>query len=224
MFDNEKSKFSESWSLPPEQIEARSFEIIAKLLPEVSHTDHSWPVISRIVHATGDPSIASLVRIHPEAIEAGVNALRAGCPIVADVGMVAAGISRRLADNLGCRLICAIDSPGVAEMARKEGITRSAAAVRALSSILQGAVVAIGNAPTALFALLDAIDGRQPVPALIVGTPVGFVGAAESKGELVRRCESGPPYITVAGTRGGSAVAAAAVNALLRLAAGKDGL
>lgn len=149
--------------------------------------------------------------------------MRSGCPIVADVVMVAAGINRRLAAALGCEVLCAISEPGVAESAQRDGIPRSAAAMRSLSSKLPGAVVAIGNAPTALFALLEAVDAGLPAPALVVGTPVGFVGAAESKLELVRRGEAGLPYVTVEGTRGGSALAAAAVNALLRLATDLDG-
>jgi precorrin-8X/cobalt-precorrin-8 methylmutase len=204
--------------LAPEGIEARSFAIINELLPGFDHSQPEWPLIQRIVHTTGDPAIADGIKVHPQAVEAGIRALRAGQPILTDVKMVAAGISRVLAAKLGCEIVCAIDEPAVQAMARERGITRSEAAMRHLSSRMPGAVVAIGNAPTALFALLDYLDAQQPPPALIIGTPVGFVGATEAKAELYSRTPASVPYITLLGTRGGSATAAAAVNALLRLA------
>ena len=202
-----------------DQIETRSFQIIDELLAGADQTQPEWPVIRRIVHATGDPAIAEHVRIHPQALAAGITALRAGRPIIADVRMVAVGINRRLATQLGCTVVCAIDDPAVAELARADGVTRGVAAMRHLSATLPGAVVAIGNAPTALSALLDYVAAGNPPPALIVGTPVGFVGAAESKAALVQSSGSLVPYITVAGPRGGSGMAVAAVNALLQLAA-----
>ncbi|MHB1131086.1 MAG: precorrin-8X methylmutase [Chloroflexota bacterium] len=202
-----------------EQIETRSFQIIDELLAGADQTRPEWPVIRRIVHATGDPTIAEDVRVHPQAVAAGIESLRAGRPIIADVRMVAGGISRRLATRFGCTVVCAIGDPVVAELARADGVTRSVAAMRHLSATLPGAVVAIGNAPTALFALLDYLAAGNPPPALIVGTPVGFVGAAESKAALVQSSGSLVPYITVVGPRGGSALAVAAVNALLHLAA-----
>lgn len=205
-------------ALSPEQIEARSFEIVSRLLPGTDQTRPEWPVLRRIVHAMGDPDIASALRFHPMAIDAGVQALRSGCSIITDVAMVATGISRSLARRLGCEVLCAIADPMVAAMAREQGLTRSAAAIRFLSPRLPGAVVAIGNAPTALFSLLEVVEGGIEPPALVVGTPVGFVGAAESKLKLVKSRGSDLPFITVEGTRGGSAAAAAAVNALLRMA------
>ena len=204
-------------SLQPERIEALSFEIIAGLLPDLDQAAPEWPVVQRIVHTTGDPSIAGLLRIHPKAVESGVRALRAGHTIITDVKMLAAGINRKLADRLGCEVVCAIDDPSAVELAQERGITRGAAAMIHLRSRIPDAVVAIGNAPTALFALLDSLEDRLAPPALIVGTPVGFVGAAESKAELVQLTPP-VPYITVEGTRGGSTIAVATVNALLRLA------
>lgn len=208
--------------LAPEQIEARSFEIISGLLPGIDQTRPEWHVLRRIVHATGDPDIAPAVKFHPTAIEAGVRALCSGCPIIVDVAMVAAGINRRLAGQLGCEVLCAIADPAVVAMARDQGLTRGAAAMRFLSPRIQGAVVAIGNAPTALFSLLETMEGGLEPPALVVGTPVGFVGATESKLELVKRGETGLSYLTIEGTRGGSAAAVAAVNALLRLAVERE--
>ena len=206
-------------SLGSGQIEARSLEIVSKLLPGFDRSQPEWPLLQRMVHATGDPSVAHLLRIHPRAVEAGVRALRSGCAIITDVGMVSAGISHSIAASLGCEIVCAIAEPAVIRLAQEQGITRSAAAMRYLSARLAGSIVAIGNAPTALLAVLDALDAGFAVPALIVGTPVGFVGAAEAKAELATRAEPTVPYITLEGTRGGSAIAVAAVNALLRLAA-----
>ena len=208
---NEHSK------LQPDQIEARSFEIIAGLLANLDQSAPEWPIIQRIVHTTGDPGIAEVVRIHPNAVESGVQALLAGRPIITDVKMLAAGINRKLADRFGCEIVCAIDNPDTVELAREQGITRGSAAMIRLRPRIPGAVVAIGNAPTALFALLDSLEDGLAAPALIAGTPVGFVGAAESKARLVQMTPP-IPYVTVEGTRGGSAMAVAAINALLRLA------
>lgn len=217
MFSGDAS--AQRHAIAPEQIEARSFEIIAGLLPDLDQSRPEWPLIQRIVHTTGDPTIVHCLRIHPEAVEAGMHALRAGRPILTDVKMVAAGINRGVAARFGCEVICAVDDPTVVALAQVQHLTRSEAAMRHLSGRVPGAVVAIGNAPTALFALLDSLDAGLSPPALIVGTPVGFVGAAEAKRALMRRADAGIPCVTVEGTRGGSTIAAAAVNALLRLAA-----
>lgn len=208
------------YGLPPEEIEARSLAIVEALLPPGGWDAGERRVAARMIHAAGDPSLAGAIRISPGAVAGGVAALRAGRPIFADVGMVAAGISRALAGRLGSAVRCLLEAPGVAERAAAEGTTRAAAAVRLAAADLGGAVVAVGNAPTALLALLDLLDAGLPPPALVVGTPVGFVSAAESKAELAARRA---PHVTVLGTRGGSPLAAAAVNALLRLAADGGG-
>lgn len=210
----------ERYGFPPEEIEAKSFGIIEGGLPPNSWSQGERRVAVRMIHAAGDPSIATEIRFHPEAVARGVGALQGGSPIYTDVKMVAAGISAPLVDRLGSRVSCFIDDPRAAERARSEGTTRAVAAMRLLAPHLAGSLVAIGNAPTALLALLDLVDAGLAPPALVVGTPVGFVSAAESKEELVRR---GVPYISLLGTRGGSPVAVAAVNALLRLAAEEGG-
>lgn len=202
----------------PEQIETRSFEIIDGMFPEMERDRPEWPVVRRMVHAAGDPSIAGVIKVHSGALEAGVGALLAGRPILTDVRMLSAGINRGMTSALGCEVVCAVDLTAVAELAREMGITRSAAAMRRMASRMAGAIVAIGNAPTALFELLGCIRSGSPTPALVVGTPVGFVGAAEAKEALVASDQLSLPYITVTGTRGGSPIAAAAVNALLRMA------
>ncbi len=203
------------YALPPDEIGARSFEIISELLADRDQKCPEWPVIRRIVHTVGDPDIAPLVRAHPKAVAAAVDALRKGAPIVVDVKMVSAGITRSFTDRLRSDVLCAIDDPSVAESASARGVTRSIVAIERLAPRIPGAIVAIGNAPTALFALLDLLDAGLTPPAAIIGVPVGFVGAAESKDELVKRPY---PYITIEGNRGGSSIAAAAVNALARLA------
>ncbi len=167
-------------------------------------------VALRLVHACAKPDILGELSFSPGAGAAGRAALLAGAPVLADCQMVAAGITRaRLpADN---EVICTLNHPAVAEMARQSSGTRSAAAVELWREHLEGAVVAIGNAPTALYRLLEMIAGGAGAPALIAAFPVGFVGAAESKDTLIG---TGAPHITLRGRLGGSALAAAAVNAL----------
>jgi precorrin-8X/cobalt-precorrin-8 methylmutase len=199
----------------PEEIERESFSRIDVLLKDLSLPAGEAQVVKRMVHAAGDPTIVEDVRLHPQFVARGVDALRAGATIYTDVAMVAVGISPTMCQRLGCRVVCAMDLPGVAQRAAQEGVTRAIAAFRSLGPSLDGSLVAIGNAPTALLALLDLVDEGIARPAAILGLPVGFVSAAESKEELVRR---NVPYITLLGTRGGSTLTVAAVNALLRLA------
>lgn len=205
----------ERYALAPDTIEALSRERLAahlRLPPNLS--PEQAEIAARIAYATGDPAIAEAVRVHPQAVEAGTAALRAGKPIVVDVKMVRAGIDRRRAAPLGCRVCCAIDDPLVATRAQAEGVPRAVAAMRHLAPEMDGAVVVVGNAPTALLAVLDLVDAGAVRPAVIVGMPVGFVAAAEAKAELMARPV---PWITVEGTRGGTPAAVAAVNTLLRL-------
>ncbi len=213
----------ERYGLAAADIEERSFQIIDRLVPgDLLPADPAdRAVAKRIIHAAGDPGLAPLIAIAPGAVAGGVAALRRGCPILTDVRMVAVGVSRDLAGKFGNPIVCLLDDARVPAKARAEGTTRAVAAVRLRAADLAGAVVAIGNAPTALLALLDLVDaGVGGCPALVVGIPVGFVNAAEAKEELVGRKV---PYITVRGHRGGSPLAAAAVNALLKLATGLGG-
>jgi precorrin-8X/cobalt-precorrin-8 methylmutase len=207
----------ERYGLPPSDIVGRSLLLLeARIGDRLPAEHHARRVALMMLYAVGDPDLVEALRVPAAAVSAGVAALRGGCRVVVDVRMVAAAVDRPLLERLGCELTCAIDQPGAAELARQRGITRSAAAFELLAERLRGAVVAIGNAPTALLALLDAVDAGRATPALVVGTPVGLVAAAESKDELLRRAV---PAISVRGTRGGSPLAAAALNALLRLAA-----
>ncbi|TAK31687.1 MAG: precorrin isomerase [Chloroflexota bacterium] len=207
----------ERFALPAAQIEGRSFEIIESLLPsDLACTAQERQIIKRIVHTSGDPQVASLVRIHPAAVDAGLTAIRIGATIFTDVQMAAAGVNRRLTEKFDCRVQCALTTEGVDLVASRDGTTRATAAIRLLGAALDGGVVAIGNAPTALLALLDLVDQGLVRPALVVGVPVGFVGAAEAKQELLIRSQI--PSISIEGFRGGSTLAAAIVNALLMLA------
>lgn len=168
-------------------------------------------VVVRVVHACGMPEIAAAVRFHPAFAQAARVALRAGAAVLCDAKMVAHGITRpRLpAENA---VVCTLDDARTPGLAARLGNTRSAAALELWGERLAGAVVVIGNAPTALFHLLDMIEAGAPRPAAIIGLPVGFVGAAESKAALA---EASPvPWMVVDGRRGGSAMAVAAVNAL----------
>ncbi len=197
----------------PMAIEERSMEIIAPYLESLHLSPEETKVFSRIIHAAGDPEYSKVIEIHPEAIAAGCAALAAGCDIFCDVEMVRTGINkRRLAEN-GGSVNCLIGDEQVAITAKELGITRSMVAMRTFGEKLHGSIVAIGNAPTALFELLTMMEETNIRPALIIGVPVGFVGAAESKDHLA---DTSPvPYITVRGNKGGSPIAAATTNALL---------
>lgn len=166
----------------------------------------------RVIHACGMVDVVQDLRFSPGAGAAGRAALAAGAPILCDARMVAEGITRaRLPANN--RVVCTLNDPEVPALARELGNTRSAVALEHWRDHLEGSVVVIGNAPTALFYLLEMLAAGAPKPALILGFPVGFVGAAESK-DLLAEGSHGVPYVIVRGRRGGSAMAAAAVNAL----------
>ncbi len=166
----------------------------------------------RVIHACGMVNIVSDLAFSPGAGAAGRAALQAGAPILCDARMVAEGITRpRLPKNN--QVICTLHDDGVPDLAKTLGNTRSAAALEHWREHLEGSVVVIGNAPTALFYLLEMLDAGAPKPALIIGMPVGFIGAAESKDALAADSR-GVPYVVVRGRRGGSAMAVAAVNAL----------
>lgn len=170
-------------------------------------------VVVRMIHACGMVDLAGDVDASPAFGERAQAALAAGAPILCDTAMVAAGITRsRL--PAGNAVICSLADPRVNGLAAQLATTRTAAAVELWRESLAGAVVVIGNAPTALFHLLDVLDTGAPDPAAVIGVPVGFIGAAESKAALAARAGSGPEHLVVRGRRGGSAIAAAAVNAL----------
>ncbi len=197
----------------PTAIESKSMRIIGELLNRCPHEGAERDIVKRVVHTTGDPGIVDRIKFHPEATRIGLEALRKGSDIFTDVNMLRVGVNSKALQQLGGKIHCAIADPAVADAAQRWEITRAAAAMRLYGKRLDGSLVAIGNAPTALFEVLDLVDKGVARPVLIVGTPVGFVGASESKELLSGQGEI--PYITVEGTRGGSPVAAAIVNALL---------
>lgn len=187
---------------PVHPIETESYRILRELV-DLSHLEPlSRAVAERVIHASADLDYADSLALNESVLRGGLEALRRGVPVVADVGMVAAGIT-------GCEVMCFVSDPRAKESAGKLGLTRSAAGMRvAAGEVGPGAVWVIGNAPTALFELIEL--GADP--ALVVGMPVGFVGAAASKERLIR---SGLPAVANRGPKGGSAVAAAALNAIL---------
>ena len=199
----------------PMEIENRSMEIIAPHLEGLNLSPEQVQVYSRLIHAAGDVDYAPIIKMSADAIEQAMTALKGGCDIYTDVEMVRTGINKRKLASFGGQVHCLIADEEVAKTAKEQGITRSMAAMRKFGAQMNGAVIAIGNAPTALFEVLRQVEEENLRPACIVGIPVGFVGAADSKAELAK--QTTVPYITVEGTKGGSPIAAAAVNAMMYL-------
>jgi len=193
------------------EIYRNSFAIIRAEADLQRFTGRAEKVAVRIIHASGMVEIAEEIGMSPDFAERAVVALQNGAPILCDTQMVAHGITRSRLPAAN-QVVCTIGDAAVPELARRLGTTRSAAAMELWRSHMAGAIVAIGNAPTALFHLIDMIDQGAPPPAAVIGVPVGFVGAAESK-EALATCGL-VPFLVVRGRKGGSAIAAAAVNAL----------
>jgi precorrin-8X/cobalt-precorrin-8 methylmutase len=197
----------------PAEITRRSFEIIAAEAGLAGLPADIAPLAERIVHACGMPDVIGDLAFSDEAGAAGRAALAKGAPILCDVRMVAAGLlTTRLA--AGNPVHVAIEQRNAAALAETSGQTRTAAGLELMAEHLDRAIVVIGNAPTALFRLLELVAAGAPKPALVLGFPVGFVGAAESKTALAEN-DLGLPFVTLHGRRGGSAIAAAALNALI---------
>lgn len=192
----------------------RSFAIIREEADLSAFTEEQADIAIRMIHACGQVEAASHFRFSPDFVAAARGALRAGKPVLCDAEMVAHGVTRaRLpADN---EVVCTLRDPRTPELAKKIGNTRSAAALDLWAEKLDGALVAIGNAPTALFYLLEMLEKSAARPAAIIGMPVGFVGAAESK-DALEVSSLGIPYAIVKGRMGGSAMTAAAINAVAR--------
>jgi len=200
--------------LDPAQIETRSFEIIDGEVGAHGYDARQWPVVRRIIHTTADFDFARSTVFSPGAVEAGIAALMRGEPILCDTNMVVAGVNKGRLATFGCELRCHVADAEVAEEARALGITRSIVATR--KGVAGGCgIFLIGNAPTALFELLRLAEAGAVRPSLVVGVPVGFVGAEESKEALFA---AQLPYIVCRGRKGGSAIAATVLNALMLLA------
>lgn len=207
----------DSLAMKPEEIEAESFRII-----DAEAGDHGWPraewqIVRRAIHTSADFEYSQSMVLSEDVVEMAVAALKSGAGIVTDTNMALSGISRPRLTELGCTLACHIADADVAEQARSGGITRSITAMRKAAADPHNRIFVIGNAPTALFELLRLIECGSVKPALIIGLPVGFVGAEESKNALASDTHD-IPFITNIGRKGGSNVAAAVVNALAILA------
>ncbi len=203
----------------PDAIERQSFEQIRQLTDLSGFDTDQQQVAMRLVHTSGDPAIVDDLQFSPGAVAAGLAALAQGADVLCDIEMVSHGISRRY---LRGQVRCFLNAPEVAERARQTGETRAMAAMTEWPLHMVGNIVAIGNAPTALFKLLELLDEGAPRPALIIGMPVGFINAAESKQALweVAASEFQTPCITLLGRRGGSSLAAATLNAMARMSHG----
>ena len=200
----------------PGDIERESFRIIKEELGPTDLDDKTFKIVQRVIHATGDFSFKDNMRFAPGAIEAGIKAIREGKDILTDVTMVASGISKTMLAKWGGKVVCRVADPEIAARAKAENKTRSEIAIE-MSLNADIGIVAMGNAPTALVQTIRSLANVPPAKVpLVVGVPVGFVNAAESKDLLV---EQNTCYITSLGRKGGSPVAAAIINALLRLAA-----
>lgn len=201
----------------PDTIEARSFEIIDSEVPEPRpFTGHQWEIARRLIHTSADFDLLNHLTIHPAAVAAGLAALRSGCTVFTDTEMARSGIPLRRMEPLGCRVQCLLNRPDVVAAAKVNGTTRAHAAMDAVRAELGGSIMAIGNAPTALIRFMEHLDAGGEAPALVIGMPVGFVNAAESK-ELLAG-QSAVPFIAIRGRKGGSPLAAATVNALAEIA------
>jgi precorrin-8X/cobalt-precorrin-8 methylmutase len=201
--------------MKPEQIETLSFKIIDEEAGPHQFPDDQWTIVRRMIHTSADFEYMHTVRIHPDAVAAGLKAIRSGSPVITDTNMARVGIRTRDLERFGVAVQCYMNDPHVHKIASENGTTRAQAAVDHAASQMRGGIYVVGNAPTALLRLVELVQAKSADPALIVGLPVGFVNAAESKAALMKiDC----PCITNIGRKGGSNIAASVVNALAILA------
>jgi precorrin-8X/cobalt-precorrin-8 methylmutase len=204
--------------IDPAAIEAESFRLIDAEVGAHPFDDRQWPIVRRIIHTTADFDFTTTTCFSPGAVAAGISALRRGEKVLCDTNMVRAGVNKSLLTVFGCELVCHVADPEVARLAGEQGVTRSLVAMR--RGVADGCgIFLIGNAPTALFELLELVRAGKARPSLVVGVPVGFVGAAESKEALLA---ADVPFITCRGRKGGSAIAATILNSLMILAEERD--
>ncbi|WP_303721303.1 precorrin-8X methylmutase [Malonomonas rubra] len=197
--------------LKPEEIEQESFRIIDSEIGPHYFDEQQWPIVRRVIHTTADFKLAEQMRFSWNVVQSAVWALRSGAKILCDTNMVLAGVNKSRLAKLGGSIACHVADTQVAAEAKEADLTRSTFAVR--KGVAEGcSIFLIGNAPTALFELLRLVEAGDVVPDLIVGVPVGFVGAAESKAALLA---TDLPYVAIEGRKGGSAIAAAILNSLL---------
>ena len=201
--------------MQPHEIEQQSFAIIDEEAGAHRFDADQWSIVRRMIHTSADFDYMTSVRLHPRAIEAGTGVIRRQGVIFTDTDMARTGIRKKDLEHYGAQVRCLMASPEIARRAAEAGSTRARVAVDAVADQLSNGIYVVGNAPTALLRLIELVRAGRAAPALIVGLPVGFVNAAESKAELL---ELDVPYITNVGRKGGSNVAASVVNALIILA------
>jgi precorrin-8X/cobalt-precorrin-8 methylmutase len=203
-------------------IEKRSFKIIESEVGNHQYNEIQWVIVRRVIHATADFDFAGKGKIifHEKAIESAFSAIKKRCTIVTDVDMVLAAISKKSITDLGLKTVCYISEGMVAEEAHRLGRTRSETAMRHAAKDMDGGIIAIGNAPTALYEVIKMIRERTTKPALVIGIPVGFVSAAESKEELLKMNQV--PFITNIGRKGGSSAVSSIINAIMLLYQSKN--
>lgn len=200
-----------------QSIEDASMQMIEDEIGSHQYNEKEWSIVRRIIHSTADFDFADKNKIifHKDAIESGMNALKNGCSIVVDVNGVIGGLNKQNPKDFGNEIICNISKPEITELAKKERKTRSQVSMRVAKSEIDGGIVAIGNAPTALQEVIKMVKEGIVKPALIIGIPVGFICASESKEELSKLEEA--PFITNFGRKGGSSSASAIINAIFKL-------
>jgi precorrin-8X/cobalt-precorrin-8 methylmutase len=201
--------------MKPEEIEKLSFQIIEQEIGTRNVADDHWPIIRRMIHTSADFEYKEMVRIHPDAVKTGMEAIRSGKKIITDTNMARVGIRKKELDRFGASTECYMNDPMIHRNAKATGVTRAKVAVDMAIENMRGGIYVVGNAPTALMRLVELIKEQKAQPALVIGLPVGFVNAAESKAALM---ELDHPYISNIGRKGGSNVAASVVNALAIMA------
>lgn len=198
-------------TVQPQEIEGKSMEMIDAEIGEHSFTKEQWPVAQRVIHSSADFELGKSMVFHPDAVQAGINAILNGEQIVADVQMVQAGISKPRLKKFGSDVHVYISDPDVVDEAKSLNTTRAIISMRKGAREVNGGIYVIGNAPTALLELIRLVKAGEAKPSLIIGMPVGFVSAAESKEELAKL---DLPFITNIGRKGGSTAVVAALNAI----------
>ena len=204
--------------MKPDEIENLSFQIIEREIGAHNLRNEQWIIVRRMIHTSADFGYKDMIRFHPDAIKSGLDAIRSGKNIITDTNMARVGIRKREIEQFGGRVRCYMNDQQVHSNAKATGVTRAKVAVDMAVEDMQGGIYVIGNAPTALLHLIELVKEQKARPALIIGLPVGFVNAAESKAALM---ELDYPYISNVGRKGGSNVAASVVNALSIMASGE---
>lgn len=202
-------------TVQPQQIEGKSFEMIDEEIGDHPFTPEQYRVVQRVIHASADFELGKSVLFHPNAIEAGIRAIRSGKKVIADVQMIQSGVNKTRIEKYGGEVRVYISDPDVMEEAKRLNTTRAIISMRKAIKEADGGIYAIGNAPTALLELIRLVKEGEANPGLVIGMPVGFVSAAESKEELAKL---DIPFITNVGRKGGSTVTVAALNAISILA------